>query len=107
MNKDSLILTDSHTNKFIAVINKTPKDFVKSLDKNNPKTKLNEWIAAIEILSRLVPKINEIDINNAFSIDLDAEAVPNHHKPSEWTITIWGDDGIVVLKLTKKFAIWS
>jgi len=107
MNKNSLILTDEHTGRFIAVINQTPEAFVKSLDYRHPDTELNAWGHAMDILSEWVPKIHEIDINNAFSIDLTPEHVAEFHKPLEWTIDIYGDDGLVTLKLTKKFPIWS
>lgn len=107
MNQNSLILTDEHSERFIAVINKTPEDFVKSLDYRNPDTELDAWGHAMDILSEWVPKIHEIDIHNAFSIDLTPEHVAESHKPLEWTIDIYGDDGLVTLKLTKKFPIWS
>ena len=106
MTKDSLILTDEHTGRFIAVINQSPEKFVKSLDYRHPDTELNAWGHAMDILSEWVPQIDEIDIHNAYGISLIAEDVTGSEKPSEWTIDIYGDDGLVTLKLTKKFPIW-
>jgi hypothetical protein len=106
MNENSLILTDEHTGRFIAVINQSPEKFVKSLDYRHPDTELDAWGYAMDILSEWVPEIHEIDINNAFDIALTPEHVTESKKPLEWTIDIYGDDGLVTLKLTKKFPIW-
>ena len=106
MTKDSLILTDEHTGRFIAVINQSPEKFVKSLDWQDPDTDYDAWGHAIDILSEWVPQINEIDIHNAFDIALTPEHVTESEKPLEWTIDIYGDDGLITLKLTKKFPIW-
>ena len=107
MNENSLILTDEHTGRFIAVINQSPEKFVKSLDWHDPDTELDAWGRAMDILTELVPKIYEIDIHNAFDISLIPEHVTESGKPIEWRIDIYGDDGLVTLKLTKKFPIWS
>lgn len=106
MNENSLILTDEHTGRFIAVINQSPEKFVKSLDWHDPDTEPDAWGHAMDILSEWVPEIHEIDIHNAFGISLIAEDVTGSEKPSEWRIDIYGDDGLVTLKLTKKFPIW-
>ena len=107
MNQNSLILTDEHTGRFIAVINKTPEAFLKSLDWQDPDTDYDDWGHAMDILSKLVPEIDEIDIHNAFDISLTPEHVTDSGKPIDWRIDIYGDDGLVTLKLTKKFPILS
>ena len=61
MTKDSLILTDEHTGRFIAVINQSPEKFVKSLDYRHPDTELNAWGYAMDIIEGQIQHLKRID----------------------------------------------
>ena len=91
-----MVLTDTHSGTFICLVEATPKEFIKSLDD----------YGALEALSAIYPKVDEIDYHNGFSVDSSPIKKYSMGAVLNWSIVIYGDNGMVEMTLTKSPAVW-
>ena len=91
--REQLVLTDKNTNKFICIVNKTPKRFINDL----------KVYGTLDTLANIHKPVQEIDYHEGYHVGLEKEPSKSH----EWNIHITGDNGIITLKLTKHFTTWA
>ena len=91
--REPLVLTDKNTNKFICIVNKTPRRFINDL----------KVYDTMDTLAYIYKPVKEIDYQEGYHVRLEKEPSKSH----EWNIHISGDNGIITLKLTKHFTTWA
>ena len=91
--KEPLVLTDEATNDFICIVDKTPRKFINDL----------KVYHTMETLASIYKPVKEIDYQEGYHVRLEKKPSKSH----EWDIIITGDNGIITLKLSKHYPIWT
>ena len=92
-----MVLTETHSGIFLCLVESTSKEFVKSL----------EDYGALETLSAIYPKVDEIDYHEGFSVYSNPIGKHSVKTVTSWSITIYGDNGMIEMTLTKTPPTWS
>ena len=91
--REPLVLTDKKTNDFICIVDKTPKKLINNL----------KVYHTMETLASIYKPVKEIDYQEGYHVRLEKEPSKSH----EWNVHITGDNGIITLKLSKHYPIWT